>query len=78
VVAAGLAVSYRMRWSLWMTASGVATALVVYLLTGSIGWAFVGLLGSGFVLNAIAEAVANGRTGKGARRHASRGKRPSR
>ena len=66
--------SYRMRWSLWMTASGVATAVVVYLLTSSIGWAVVGLLGSSFVLNAIAEAVANGRTGT---RHASRGKRRS-
>jgi hypothetical protein len=55
---------YRIRWSIWMTLAGATTAVLVYLLTESIGWAIVGLLASGVVLNAIAESVTNGHLGK--------------
>lgn len=67
--------SYRMRWSLWMTAAGVTTAIVVFLATDSIGWAIVGLLGSGVVLNAIAQSVANGALGRRSRKRTSSGPR---
>jgi hypothetical protein len=59
--------SYRMRWTLSMTAVGLATALIVYVLTASVVWAVVGLLASGFVLNLFAEAVTNRASGKRAR-----------
>jgi hypothetical protein len=44
---------YRTRWTILMTAFGVATALVVFVITGSVLWAIVGLLGSGIVANAV-------------------------
>jgi hypothetical protein len=36
-----------------MIALGLVTAAVVYAITGSVGWAVVGLLGSGIVANAL-------------------------
>jgi hypothetical protein len=42
------------RWSVWMSLGGMATAAIVYVATGSVGWAIVGLVGSGIVFNAVA------------------------
>lgn len=47
----------KVLWAIWMTAGGVLTAVVVYVLTSSLAWALVGLLGSGVVLNAIGQIV---------------------
>jgi hypothetical protein len=47
------AVTYRARWSIVMTILGLVTALTVFAATGSVGWALVGLLGSGMVANAL-------------------------
>ena len=44
--------TYRMRWTIGMTAFGVAVAVAVYLFTESIGWAIVGIFASGMVANA--------------------------
>ena len=40
-----------------MAGGGLATAAVVYAITASVGWAVVGLLASGIVLNAIAQVI---------------------
>jgi hypothetical protein len=40
-----------------MAGGGIVIAAVVYLVTGSIGWALVGLLASGVVLNTIAQMI---------------------
>ena len=40
-----------------MGGGGLATAAIVLATTGSIGWAVLGLLASGVVLNAIAQIV---------------------
>lgn len=45
--------SYRTRWTILMTLGGLATAAVVWVITDSIWWGLVGLLGSGIVFNAI-------------------------
>jgi hypothetical protein len=45
--------SYTARWSLLRTAFGLTTAVIVFALTGSVGWAIVWLLGSGVVVNAV-------------------------
>jgi hypothetical protein len=45
--------SYTAKWSLLMTGFGLATAAIVFALTGSVGWAIVGLLASGAVANAV-------------------------
>jgi hypothetical protein len=42
-----------LRWTILMTAFGIVTSIVVFLLTGSVGWAIVGLLGAGVVANAV-------------------------
>jgi hypothetical protein len=42
-----------MRWTIGMTAFGVVVAVVLYLITESIGWAIVGLFASGIVANAV-------------------------
>jgi hypothetical protein len=47
--------SPKMWWTLWMSLGGAATAASVYALTGSPGWAIVALLGSGIVLNSLAQ-----------------------
>ena len=53
--------SYKMRYSVMMTLAGVATAVVVYVLTSSFWWAILGLFATGFVINLVAEARSNGR-----------------
>ena len=45
-----------------MTLLGLTSASVAYLMTGSWGWAVVGLLGAGVVANAIANARAPARS----------------
>jgi hypothetical protein len=40
-----------------MAGGGVIIAAVVYLVTDSIGWALLGLLASGVVLNTIAQMI---------------------
>lgn len=45
--------SYRTRWSILMTIGGLATAAIVWTITGNIWWGVVGLLVSGMVFNAI-------------------------
>jgi hypothetical protein len=40
-----------------MTGGGVAISIVVWALTGSVGWALIALLASGPVLNAVAQVV---------------------
>ncbi len=52
---------HRLRYAVLTMLVGVGSALVVYVLTGRVVWAVVGLLMSGFVLNLIAEGRANGR-----------------
>jgi hypothetical protein len=47
----------KVLWTMWMTGGGIAAAVIVYGFTGSIGWAIVGLLASGVVLNAIAQLI---------------------
>lgn len=44
--------TFRMRWTIGMTAFGVAVAAAVYLFTGSIGWAIFDIFASGMVANA--------------------------
>jgi uncharacterized protein (DUF697 family) len=48
---------FKILWTVWMAGGGVATAAVVYAITGSLGWAAVGLLASGIVLNAVGQMV---------------------
>jgi hypothetical protein len=45
--------SFKLKWTLGLTAFGVATAVVVYVLTGSVVWALIGLLAAGIVVNAV-------------------------
>ena len=47
----------KVRWTVWMAGGGLVTAAVVYAITASLGWAVVGLLVSGVVLNVIAQAL---------------------
>lgn len=47
----------KVMWAVWMTGGGVAIAVLVDVLTGSLGWAVVALLGSGVVMNTIAQMV---------------------
>lgn len=47
----------KVLWTVWMSGGGIATAVIVYALTDSLGWAVVGLLASGVVLNAIGQMV---------------------
>lgn len=44
---------FKVLWAVWMTGGGIATFLIVHLLTASIGWALLGLLASGIVLKSI-------------------------
>jgi hypothetical protein len=48
---------FKVLWTMWMSGGGIATAAIILVVTGSLGWAFVGLLASGIVLNAIAQMV---------------------
>ena len=47
----------ELPWAAWMTGGGIAAAAIVYALANSFGWALVGLLVSGVVLNATAQVV---------------------
>lgn len=48
---------FKVLWAVWMSGGGIATFVIVYLLTGGIVWALLGLLASGIVLNAIAQII---------------------
>ncbi|HZC99400.1 MAG TPA: hypothetical protein VFA46_04160 [Actinomycetes bacterium] len=48
--------SRKVKWTLWMTGFGLLTATIVYVITGSIVWSIVGLLGAGIVGNAVVRA----------------------
>jgi hypothetical protein len=48
---------FKVLWAAWMSGGGIATAVIVYVVTGSLGWALLGLLASGIFLNAIAQMV---------------------
>jgi ABC-type Fe3+-siderophore transport system permease subunit len=48
---------FKILWTVWMAGGGVATFAVVYAITRSFGWAVVGLLASGVVLNTVGQAV---------------------
>ena len=54
------------RWTLAQAVGGTAAGVVVYLLTGTLLWAVLGLLAGAFVVNLVAEQLTNGHT---ARRH---------
>ena len=47
--------SYKMRWTLKMTALGLATAGVVYVVTRSIMWAVVALVAAGAIANMVVQ-----------------------
>lgn len=44
-------------WTTWMVVGGLAIASVVYVVTGSLVWAVIGLLASSVVLNMIGQMV---------------------
>jgi hypothetical protein len=48
---------FKLLWTLWMTGGGIATGVVVYAITHSIGWTIVGVLACGVVSNAIGQAL---------------------
>jgi hypothetical protein len=48
---------FKVLWAVWMSGGGIATAVIVYVVTGSLGWALLGLLASGILLNVIAQMV---------------------
>jgi uncharacterized protein (DUF697 family) len=48
---------FKVLWTVWMAGGGLVTAVVVYAITASVGWAVVGLLVSGVVLNAVGQVV---------------------
>lgn len=47
---------FKVKWTLGMTILGVLTAMtaaIVYVVTGSVGWSIIDLLGAGIVANAV-------------------------
>lgn len=44
-------------WAAWMGGGGLVIAAVVYVITGSFGWALVALLAAGPILNAVAQLL---------------------
>jgi fatty acid desaturase len=48
---------FKVLWTVWMSVGGVAIAAIVYAITKSLGWAAVGLVVSGTVLNMIGHAI---------------------
>ena len=47
----------KVAWAVWMTAGGIAAAVVTYLLTANWWWTLAALLASGVALNAIGQMV---------------------
>lgn len=45
--------SRAVRWAIAMTMFGIVAALVVYLITGSLWWSLIGVLGAGIVANSV-------------------------
>ena len=65
---------FKVMWTVWMSGGGLATGAIVYIVTGSLGWALVGLVASGIVLNAIGQIVIQPvRASRGNRRRPSGG-----
>jgi hypothetical protein len=56
---------FKVLWTVWMAGGGLATSAVVYAITASVGWAVVGLLASGVVLNAVGQMVVQPMTAVG-------------
>ncbi len=56
--------SYRLRWTLWMTALGLTSAVVAYLITDSLWWALGAALVSGMVVNAVTSGLKTSRPGR--------------
>jgi hypothetical protein len=48
---------FKVLWTVWMAGGGLVTFALVDAITGSVGWAVVGLLASGVVLNAVGQVV---------------------
>ena len=62
---------FKVLWTVWMAGGGIATAVIVYAITGRIGWTVVGVLASGVVLNAIGQVfVQPAKAVRGVRRDA--------
>jgi hypothetical protein len=47
----------KVLWTLWMAGGGLATGLIVFLLTGDAFWTAMAVLCSGVVLNAVGQMV---------------------
>jgi ABC-type Fe3+-siderophore transport system permease subunit len=60
---------FKVLWTVWMAGGGLVTAVVVYAITGSVGWAVVALLASGVVLNAVGQAVVQPMNARSRTRH---------
>jgi hypothetical protein len=45
--------SYRVRWTVFMSLFGLAVAIVTYVATSSMGWAVVALFAAGILANAL-------------------------
>jgi hypothetical protein len=48
---------FKVLWTIWMAGGGIAIAVIVFVVTASVVWAIIGLLGSSVVLNMIGQAV---------------------
>jgi hypothetical protein len=66
---------FKILWTIWMAGGGIATFAVVYAITGSFGWAVVGLLASGVVLNTIGQTVVQPMNAVTRARHRQPGRR---
>ena len=56
---------FKVLWTVWLAGGGLVTTVVVYAITASVGWALIGLLASGVVLNAVGQVVADGHRSDG-------------
>jgi hypothetical protein len=48
---------FKVLWAVWMSGGGIATTVIVYVVTGSLSWALLGLVASGILLIVIAQVV---------------------